>query len=106
MADTTNYGWSKPVVGGSDNTWGTLLNAALDDIDTDLKAVADANTAGANLTKMLTVDGPGSGLDADTVDGVQAEKLIKHGGSYTSGTVTVSTSDPSGGSNGDIWLKV
>ncbi len=33
-------------------------------------------------------------------------KVIRHGGSYSSGTVTVSTSSPSGGSDGDIWLKV
>lgn len=28
-----------------------------------------------------------------------------HGGSYTSGKITLSTSDPSGGSDGDIWFK-
>lgn len=31
---------------------------------------------------------------------------IRHGGSYSSGTVTVSTSAPSGGSDGDIWFQV
>ena len=39
MADTTNYGWAKPTVGASNNSWGTELNAAFDDVDTDLKAV-------------------------------------------------------------------
>lgn len=106
MADTANYGWAKPVVNGSDNTWGTILNTALDDIDADLKALADLQTAAAELARLLTVDGPGSGLDADLIDGVQGNKLLKHGGSYTSGTLTVSTSDPSGGSDGDVWLKV
>lgn len=106
MADTTNYGWSKPVVNGSDNTWGTLLNAALDDIDTDLAALAATQTAAAELARLLTVDGSGSGLDADTVDGVQANKLLKHAGSYTSGNITVSTGDPSGGTDGDVHLKV
>lgn len=28
-----------------------------------------------------------------------------HGGSYTSGKITLSTSDPSGGSDGDLWFK-
>lgn len=106
MADTANYGWTKPTVGGSDNTWGTTLNAALDDIDADLKALSDGQTAANELTRIKTVDGPGSGLDADTVDGVQAEKLLKHVGAYTSSNVTVSAADPSGGNNGDIWLKV
>jgi len=37
--------------------------------------------------------------------GVEGKALIKHTGSYTSGEVTLSTTDPTGGSDGDIWLK-
>jgi hypothetical protein len=33
-------------------------------------------------------------------------KVVRHGGSYSSATITVSTSSPTGGSDGDIWLKV
>ncbi len=106
MADTANYGWTKPTVGGSDDTWGTILNTALDDIDTDLKALADAQTAASMLTELLTVDGAGSNLDADKLDGVDGSKHLKHGGAYASGTLTVSTSSPSGGSDGDVWFKV
>lgn len=106
MADTVNYGWTKPTVGGSDNTWGTILNTALDDIDADLKALSDGQAAASELTRIKTVDGSGSGLDADLLDGVAGEKHLKHGGAYSSGTVTVSASAPSGGSNGDVWLQV
>lgn len=31
--------------------------------------------------------------------------FLWHGGSYTSGKITLSTSDPSGGSDGDLWFK-
>ena len=45
MADTTNYGWTKPIDGGSSGAWGSLLNAALDDIDASLKTVEDGSDA-------------------------------------------------------------
>lgn len=61
MADTTNFGWTKPTVSGSSGAWGTILNTALDDIDTDVKAVkttADAALpkAGGTLTGPLTTE--------------------------------------------------
>lgn len=53
MADTTNYGWTKPTVSGSSGAWGTLLNTMADDIDTDLKAVSDAaDAAQADATEV------------------------------------------------------
>jgi hypothetical protein len=47
MADTNtaNYGWIKPDVGASDDTWGSKLNIDLDDIDSTVKAVSDAAAA-------------------------------------------------------------
>lgn len=42
-------------------------------------ALIDAITGSSILSKLLTVDGPGSGLDADTVDGIQASSLVKIG---------------------------
>lgn len=62
MADTTNYTWTKPTVGGSQDAWGTILNTALDDIDTDLKTVDDAAVAAqADATTGIA--------DAATADG-------------------------------------
>ena len=37
--------------------------------------------------------------------GVEGKAILQHDGSYTSGQVTFSTSDPSGGSSGDVWFK-
>jgi hypothetical protein len=37
MAVTTNYGFTKPDVGGDDGTWGGTLNTDLDQIDAQIK---------------------------------------------------------------------
>jgi hypothetical protein len=47
MTPTANYGWSKPAVGADADTWGTELNASLDGIDVQLKAVSTASAAQA-----------------------------------------------------------
>ena len=46
MADTftANYGWTKPDPGASDDTWGDKLNTDLDQIDAQLRTVADGTT--------------------------------------------------------------
>lgn len=64
MADTTttNYTYTKPEVGASEDTWGTKLNQNWDDLDADLKAVSDvANAAlpkaGGTVTGVTTFSG-------------------------------------------------
>jgi len=45
MANTTNQGWTKPTVGGSEDTWGTTINATIDAIDTLVGPVTAAEIA-------------------------------------------------------------
>lgn len=44
--------------------------------------------------------------NAGAVGTVPAARVLKHGGSRASGTVTISTAAPSGGADGDVWFKV
>lgn len=39
MADTTNFGWTKPTVGSDTGAWGGILNTLFDDQDTDVQAI-------------------------------------------------------------------
>lgn len=92
MSDTTtvHYGWTMPEVGASPDTWGNKLNNTIGatsgvlGIDAVVRAVqttadlalpATSYTAPDILTKLLGVDGAGSLLDADKVDGLQATQL-------------------------------
>ena len=61
MADTTttNYSFTKPEVGGSDDSWGTKLNANWDSIDALLKTATDTADAAAvkanNLSDLSSI---------------------------------------------------
>lgn len=93
---------------------------------------ASSYTASDVLTKLKTVDGGASGLDAQYLNGIASSgfatsaqgtlatnAMPKSGGTFTGAAsttsqstsstcfrnITVSTSDPSGGTDGDLWLK-
>mgnify|MGYP003127471487 CR=1 FL=1 len=106
MADTTNYGWSKPTVGGDTDTWGTKLNTAFDDIDTDLKTVSDAVSAklttASNLSDVPNKSAARNNLGVAIGANVQAQsaRLDKYAALslpagrivYTSGSEVLATS--------------
>lgn len=77
---------------------------------------AAAHYVGANIVWHAGNDGAGSGLDADTLDGVQGSGYALAGHTHTANQVTnfqtrpgtgrtLSTSAPSGGTDGDIWFR-
>ena len=52
MPFTANYNWETPDVGADFGSWGSIQNATIEEIDTDLKALADTVTANAlNVAK-------------------------------------------------------
>jgi len=63
---TPNFNLYKPDI--NETGWGNEVNQNFDTIDEEL-------TANKILEKIKTVDGAGSGLDADTVDGKHASEL-------------------------------
>jgi hypothetical protein len=70
MADTTttNYSFTKPEVGASEDTWGTKLNANWDSIDSSLKAVSDI--ANAAVTSLADLSVTATAAELNYVDGV------------------------------------
>lgn len=103
---TTNYGWTMPEVGASDDTWGDKLNATIAAIDAQVKTVADTVAAGGNietpaevLAALLTVDGAGSGVDADKLDGQEGAYYLA-ASSYTAADVLTKLKTVDGSTSG------
>lgn len=72
MADvpTANYGWIKPDVGGSDDSWGGKLNTDLDGIDTTVKSVSTVASAAypaSNPSSFVNAAGAASAAPVQSV---------------------------------------
>ena len=87
MADTTNYGWHKPVDGGSSGAWGVLVDAVFDGIDTDLKVVDDAQVASAAVAAAALPAAGGTCTGA--VDFLSFREKVTVLGSTGAGTVDI-----------------
>ena len=92
MADTTNYGWTKPTVGGSEDQWGTITNAIFDEIDTLLGGTSAAEFAvldgvTATTAEVNYLDGVTSNIQA------QIDTKAPVAGPTFTGTATIPTAD-------------
>ena len=68
-------------IAAADGTNAGVMTAAMKTKLDGIEAGAEVNDSASEiLTKLLTVDGSGSGLDADTLDGVQASALVPYTG--------------------------
>jgi hypothetical protein len=95
MADqnTTNYGFVKPEIGASEDTWGEKLNSNWDDADTAIKSLEDGkvnNTGNESIAGVKTFsDGIISNVtgnvtgnltgDAATLNGLTAAQIFPSG---------------------------
>ena len=50
---TTNYGWTKPTVGGSDDVWGDQINADLDGIDSIVHGIQTSVPVASTTTPLM-----------------------------------------------------
>ena len=65
---------------------GTAVNTGATGATGATGPAGSPDTAAQVLTKIKTVDGSGSGLDADTVDGIQGASLLRSDASDGSGS--------------------
>jgi hypothetical protein len=79
-----------------DNKW-----AMTDNADTTKSFVFEASSIGANTTRTLTVP------NADGTIALQSyvTSYVQTSGQNSQGAKTVSTSNPTGGNDGDVWYK-
>ena len=73
----------------------TLTGTEFQLTDTNAKLNASAYTAADVLTKIKTVDGSGSGLDADTIDGLEPSALSVSESDRVTGSSFATTGSPS-----------
>jgi hypothetical protein len=96
MANTTNQGWAKPTIGGSEDTWGQTVNDAIDAIDTlvgSVTAVEVAKLDGlvASTAELNRIDGLTS--NAQNQLNSKAALAGSSGQAFSASTLNVSTLD-------------
>jgi len=101
---TTNYGFSKPTVGGETDAWGTILNQNWDDLDELLSGGAtvdgivitngDITATTADLSGDVTIaDANITALTLSTAQLTMTGEIIEKTGAITGTTPTIDPAD-------------
>jgi hypothetical protein len=96
MANTTNQGWAKPTIGGSEDTWGQTVNDAIDAIDTLVGSVTAAEVAKldgltASTAELNELDGVTSNIQTQLNS--KAALAGSSGQAFSASTLNASTVD-------------
>lgn len=85
MSTTTNFGWTLPTVGGSDDSWGTTLNQTISDIDDALHNVDITYTQNGASVVNITNASPGAMAQAGfrQSNGTHIANVAMTGAGYT-----------------------
>jgi microcystin-dependent protein len=109
MATTTNQGWEKPTIGGSENTWGATINSTIDAIDalvgtataSDISGAIEHQVPAGGIIMWSGVSIPSGWFLCNGANGtpdLRGRFVVGSGGSYATGatggadSVTLSTS--------------
>ena len=108
---TSNYGWTKPDPGASDDTWGDKLNADLDQIDAQLRTVAETPGLPGPAGPQGNPGPPGAdgatgpqGLPGATGPQGPQGATGPQGPPGTSASVAISATAPSSPTVGSMWF--
>ncbi len=75
MTNTANFGWTKPTVSGSTDTWGTILNAVFDAVDAEVFAPDISNSTNGAALHRITNPNTGTGAYAQFTLGNSAPHI-------------------------------
>lgn len=90
---TTNYNWTLPVVGGSLDTWGTILNAAFESVDGQVFSVSGVASSAQSTANTALSNAATAQSTANAAQSTANAALPAAGGNVTGDVQTPSVTD-------------